>query len=91
MHPVALCIFRFLAELERSDEFQIYACPAAAGYLLVIRQICLQYEHITPTRATWEEDEVLFQMVRGLCNRIRIRVWFHTAISAWLRDGDIFK
>ena len=44
-----------------------------------------------PTRATWEEDEVLFQMVRGLCNRIRIRVWFHTAISAWLRDGDIFK
>ena len=79
---LALYIFRFLAELERSNEFQLAACPAVAGYLLVLRQICLQYEHIIPTPATWEEDAVLFQMARGLCSRIRIRVWFHAAIAS---------
>ena len=79
---VALYIFGFLAELERSNEFQLAARPAVAGCLLVLRQICLQYEHITPTPATWEEDAVLFQMVSGLCSRIRIRVWFHAAIAS---------
>ena len=79
---LALYIFRFLAELERSNEFQLAACSAVAGYLLVLRQICLQYEHIIPTPATWEEDAVLFRMARGLCSRIRIRVWFHAAIAS---------
>ena len=79
---VNLYIFGFLAELERSNEFQLAARPAVAGYLLVLRQICLQYEHITPTPATWEEDAVLFQMASGLCSRARIRVWFHAAIAS---------
>ena len=79
---VALSIYRFLEELERQEDFPTCACPAVAGYLLVIRQICRQYEHIPPTRATWEADAVLFQMVRGLRNRIRIRVWFHATISS---------
>ena len=80
---VALSIYRFLEELERREEFWICACPAVAGYLLVIRQICRQYEHISPTRATWEEDAVLFQMVQGLHNRIRIRVCFTRPFPAY--------
>ena len=79
---VALSIYRFREELETREEYLTCACPAVAGYLLVIRQICRQYEHISPTIATWEEDAVLFQMVQGLRNRIRIRVWFHATISS---------